>query len=325
MVPPPDRCEQTSWHSAQKHEFLKAYYRIWTENVGKKPGSTAPTLAIADLFASYGWCYSKDNKKTWPGTAALSAQCLKDYGTKFGKRLLLNSFSLNPAKQDHQVSALKANLAELQLGPSVELKISSEPLDRAIHTAKTFIDPQWPNLWILDPYEIDDLPWPRVEEILSHSGDYERGGVRKLRRPELFITLHTHALQRNIREHPELMSGALGQPVEEWGPRFDELTAKGLNVREAVAQLYAARLEAFYGKPPIVLPVPGTAGNVVYLVFFCTEHDAAFYMMLKKGLPEYEKWRQTKWRGPAKEEARSKRVDRTAAESGHRQTRIGEE
>ena len=83
-------CEQTKWHSRQKHAFLEAYLDIWSEQVGKDRKSKPPTLDIFDLYASFGLCHCPDEKKTWKGSALLAAECLKKYQS--WKLLFLHDF-----------------------------------------------------------------------------------------------------------------------------------------------------------------------------------------------------------------------------------------
>ena len=62
-------CEQTKWHSRQKHAFLEAYLDIWSNQVGKDKKSKLPTLDIFDLYASFGFVIALKRKK--PGWGPL--------------------------------------------------------------------------------------------------------------------------------------------------------------------------------------------------------------------------------------------------------------
>jgi len=320
IPPPPEKCEQTSWHSAQKHAFLEAYLKIWTENVGKK--KNPPSLDIIDLFASFGWCHSTENNKTWPGTSILSAQCLKDYRTSHKCLLFLNSYSPQADEQDKQISALREAVQGIQLDDDRAVIYSSSPIGTAVEEAIKRIRPNYPNLWLLDPYSSEDLPWETVERILDCVGHYTKDGKEKKRRPELFITLMTSGLQRNIDTNPHMVSRAFGVEEHIWRPQLTELKVSGMNTRLALTKLYSDRLKPFYGKDPLIMEVPSTQGNIVYVVIFCTEHNAAYYMTDQYAIPRYEEWKLLEWTGPAREEARTKKVIKKAQKAGQIQKRF---
>jgi hypothetical protein len=63
--------------------------------------------------------------------------------------------------------------------------------------------------------------------------------------------------------------------------------------------MYAEKIAAFYKKPPIILEVPSTDGNIVYTVFLCTDHDAGHYVMKLHKLPKYHEWRRIEWKKSA--------------------------
>jgi three-Cys-motif partner protein len=320
MYPSPEDCETTSWQSKQKHAFLQAYLKIWTENVGGKPKS--PSLDIVDLFASYGWCHSKYNDQTWEGTAILSAECLKNYSTKNRCVLYLNSYNPDQKKQGKQIEALTNAINRVALPPNREAIYNSLPIEQVVSHAAARIRQDYPNLWILDPYAPEALPWSALETILSLEGSYSKDGKVIIRRPELFITFMTYALQRNVNTNPHTVTTTLGLEENIWRPEMEKYLSEGLNTRQAIAKIFARRLEEFYGKTPIGLEVASTHGNIVYIVFFCTSHNAAYYMMKTYGIEEYTKWREAEWLRPAKEEAKAKKVDRAAEKMGHEQKRL---
>jgi hypothetical protein len=103
---------------------------------------------------------------------------------------------------------------------------------------------------------------------------------------------------------------------------MNELMGNGMNTRHALTKIYSDRLGQYYEKEPIVIEVPSTIGNIVYVVFFCTEHNAAYYMMQQYGIPKYEEWKSLEWTRPAREEARTKKVVRAAQKAGQVQKRI---
>jgi hypothetical protein len=96
----------------------------------------------------------------------------------------------------------------------------------------------------------------------------------------------------------------------------------GLNTRHALTKIYSDRLKSFYKKEPIVIEVPSTHGNIVYVVIFCTQHNAAYYMMKQYGIKKYDEWKLLEWARPAREEAQTKKVVRAAEKAGQVQRQL---
>jgi hypothetical protein len=71
-----------------------------------------------------------------------------------------------------------------------------------------------------------------------------------------------------------------------------------------------------------VLNVPGVDGNIVYVLFLCVEHDAAFHSIRKIALPEFQKWQVEKFKPKAANHSANRSVDRAAAKQGHQQKRL---
>jgi three-Cys-motif partner protein len=308
--PPPDRCTETKWQSKQKHAFLEAYFRIWTDQVGRKHG-TRPTLSIIDPFAAHGWCHDKESGHTWEGTAILSARCYRDYPSRFGNTLILNSFHPDHEELAIQFEALQGALE--REGVALDhsgVTLLSAPLEEAVDFALRKVDLRFPNVWVLDPYKPEDLPWATVERIARSSAEYESKGKVERRHPEIFINLMTHAIQRNIDLKPEVFSKALGVSEEEWRPLLEELVRDGMNVRQAVIELYCQRLQGIYGRSPTAIEVEGAEGQIIYAVIFCTSHDAGHYQMMMTSVPKYLAWKETKWRPTAERVKRVRKVRR---------------
>ena len=95
---------------------------------------------------------------------------------------------------------------------AVEVKVISEEVTSAATRAMSLVDVRYPSIWLLDPFTPEQLPWSVVEAIANFSSVYpdKSTGEPVTRRPELIITLMTHALQRNVRENPKLVTTALG-------------------------------------------------------------------------------------------------------------------
>ena len=91
------------------------------------------------------------------------------------------------------------------------------------------------------------------------------------------------------------MDSTLGLPKDQWKPSLEDLMNRGLDIQSAIIEIYGSRLEEIYGKKPIALKVIGTEGNPVYTVFLVTENNAGYFMMLKKGLPEFQEWMRHEW------------------------------
>lgn len=317
-------CEQTKWHSRQKHAFLEAYLDIWSEKVGKD-GKSMPTLDIFDLYASFGWCHCSDKKETWKGSALLAAECLKKYQN--GRLLFLNSYSPDGEENREQKNALEKSIDNLQLPERIKRKISNLTIEKAVDAAIVQVNPNFPSLWILDPYQPEHLPWNIIEKICALKGSYRVKDKLITRRPELFICLMTGRLQRlagmNSLEE-DVVGQTLGLEKNEWQAKLNELLISGKNYREALVIIFAQKLSKFYGKPPIILDVPSTDGNIVYTVLLCTDHNAGHYVMKIHKFQEYLEWREKEWKWDAETISKKKKQRHKAEMSGQKQIFLDE-
>lgn len=306
------------FHSKQKHAFLKGYLRIWTDHVGKNHGENALTLQFFDLFGGTGICKEEYSGEEWEGSAIRLAECLELYPSKWDCPLYVNSF--NPEGEDaqqRQLEVLSERIHSVGLPTdSRPVHIQAQPVETAVLEAADILDPNYPSLWVLDPWRPQQLPWSVIETITALEGEkYER-------RPELFINLMTYQLCQNIDNAPHIVSTALGMPEDGWRPRVEELQENGLNTREALVQIYGDRLTGIYGKPPWQIDVPGVKGNIVYVLFLCLQHDAAFHSVRKILLPKFKEWKSKKFDPSAATLAANRTADRTAEKAGHRQDRL---
>ncbi|CAG0964430.1 MAG: hypothetical protein MPEBLZ_02564 [Candidatus Methanoperedens nitroreducens] len=313
-------CEQTKWHSRQKHAFLEAYLDIWSNQVGKDGKSKLPTLDIFDLYASSGLCYCPEEKNTWKGSSLLAAECLKKYQS--GRLLFLNTFGQDQEETTSQKLALETSLINLQLPKRINYLIKTLPIDFAVDEAIKNVNPNFPNLWILDPYKPQDLPWSIVEKICKLEGSYKKGKYTEIRRPELFINLMTSTLQRETGIDylkDDWVGISLGMKKEEWESKMKNYIGMGKNTREALILLYAEKISKFYKKPPIILEVPSNDGAIVYTIFLCTDHKAGYYVMKLQKLPQYQKWRKIEWENSAETISAKTKIQNKAEKSGHKQ------
>lgn len=307
---------EVKYHTRQKHAFLEEYLRVWLERVGKNNGPNSPSLALFDLFAGSGWCSNRDRNEKWPGTATLLARCLGQYPSRHPTVLFLNTFHTKKTELDAQENSLKETLTETTFPPKAKVTLETKPFTDALAIARKAFNPNFPSLWVLDPYAAQDLPWTAVEEIANLRGpDHDR-------RPELFINLMTFDLLENMKPNPHVVSTALGMPESEWKPLVDRMAAEDSNKRNAFVEIYAQRLTALYGRPPHFIEVEGVHGNIVYVLFFCSTHDAGFHMMRTESLPKFATWHEREWKPAAKAIVATKKVDRKAAESGQKQTKL---
>ncbi len=312
-------CEQIKWHSRQKHAFLEAYLNIWSEQVGKD-GKSMPTLDIFDLYASFGWCHCSDKKETWKGSALLAADCLKKYGN--GRLLFLNTYHPENEETIAQKNALENSLSTLDLPERVRRVIETLPIGKAVESAISYVNPNYPSLWILDPYQPEHLPWNIIEKICALKGSYKIKDKLITRRPELFICLMTGRLQRlaGMNElEDDVVGKALGLEKKDWEIKLNELLKNGKNHREALVIIFAEKLSEFYGKAPIILEVPSTDGNIVYTVLLCTDHNAGHYEMKIHKFQEYLKWREKEWKWDAQTISKKNKEKRKAEKSGQKQ------
>lgn len=304
----PEGCEVVKWHTRQKHEFIKQYLAVWTDNVGGVSGGQVPSLEIVDLFAGRGWCRVDPKaepgapREPWPGTAVLAARALQKYA--YPKRLVLNSWvPSDPDRSSLQQETLRRAVAsEVGDSPRFAVCFLGEEVLTALEQAARLIDVRYPTLWILDPYVPGSMPWAAVERIASLKHDYPTpdGGGVVTRRPEVLITLITEGLQRNIDRNPSVISRTLGLVEGDWRPLISELRDQGANVRQAILYLYSERLRSIYGTTPTVVEVAGSSGNIVYALVFCSSHHAGAYMARMRVAPQFQHWQLGSWKPTAR-------------------------
>lgn len=318
------------WHTRQKHEFLRQYLQVWTQNVGKKRGVVVPTLDIVDLFASRGWCRVDRQPDPnapilpWPGSAVLAARTLRTYSKP--RRLVVNSYDpgskASPSAQ--RVALEQAIKAELTPSPGFPVTVLEEQAVSAVSKAVALVDPRFPSIWILDPQTQAALPWSVVEAVANHKAVYSdrKTGANVARRPELFVTLITEGLQRNVSLSARTISSALGMDLARWGPLIEELEERGLNIREALIFLYRERLEDLYGFAPSFIQVEGSNGNIVYAVFFCSSNKAGAFMAKRVLDSSFTKWKIAEWLPKAKLIAKNRRISRAGGPGAPMQTAL---
>ena len=311
------QCEVVKWHTRQKHEFIRQYLSVWTNRVAKS-GRNTPKLSLVDLFASYGWCRSDPKvepgvqREPWPGSAILAARALVAYPRP--QALVLNSFNPSSASETAaQSGALTANLlAEVGPNPPFRVERLSEPVMGAARKAATFVDLNYPSVWMLDPYYPESLPWTVVEYVANLKRDYHTSGGTASRRPELLITFITEGLQRNVDVNPRTIDLALGMQRAAWQGRLAKLRASGANVREGLISIFAENLHAIYGKPPTVIEVDGSPGNIVYAILLCSSHDAGTFVPKILVKPEFQAWRVSNWKPTARLITKNRTIRRTS-------------
>jgi three-Cys-motif partner protein len=205
-----------------------------------------------------------------------------------------------------------------------EVRVFSEEVATAAIRAMTLVDARYPSVWLLDPFTPEQLPWSVVEAVANFSSVYPRKGTGEpiIRRPELIITLMTHALQRNVRDNPKLVTTALGLAETQWRPTLDSYGQEGLNIREALIRLYCERLEEIYRKPPFALEVSGSSGNVIYAIIFCSSSDAGTYMAHMRVAKAYLAWNESSWKPKANLIAANKRIRRRHGKGAPVQTSL---
>ena len=307
--------DDVKFHTRQKHQFLEKYLEIWVDNVsGKK---SKPTLDIFDLYSSTGSCLCSNNKEVWDGSAIISAKCLKKYPK--GRNLILNSYNDKDDEKKLQIDGLTSKLESLNLPSRVNVQLFSLPIEEAITQAIKYVDPLYPSLWILDPYQPQQLPWSQVQRITTLKGKFINSkGKEEERIPELFIVLITETLQRSSRKDDQMhiVDEALGIERKIWQEKLEYHESQGLNKRQAINEIYAERLFSIYGKNPIILEVEGTEGNIIYTIFFLSQHRAGYYMMLLRKIPEFETWKLSEWKPKAKSISKVKKAVRKAEDCG---------
>ena len=267
-------------------------------------------MEIYDLFAGYGKCVCEENGESWDGSATISAKSLQKYSRP--KRLWLNCYNDDPEEMKTQCSSLKECLDAAKI--SFQIDFFQEPVLENIDKAIASCDPQYPSIWILDPYSPAQLPWGIVERIATHQGNYQKGGKPMTRRPELFINLQTTYLARfsGIDDSKHIVDEALGLSRETWEKLVAECLAKGMDTQSAFVEIYGNRLNDIYGKHPIAWKVKGTSGNIVYTILLITENDAGYYVMQVMGKTEVMDWFVHDWK-PIADVMKAKRSEQRKA------------
>jgi len=301
--------EEVKFHSRLKHEFIKIYLDFYRINVVKN--STAkktppPYLQIYDLYAAKGLCHCAEmeladpKNSTWPGSALIAAQCIGEYPRS--TRLFLNLYHPDVPTCINQRTSLEKNLSGyFSEYPMLRAKteIISKCVEEAIVDASRGLVPNYPNVWILDPY--DPISWDVISSIANLKGTYLSKGKSIERRPELIINLMSSILQRFSDTNPDITSSTLGLAEDVWKPVFEEYKKESGNAREAILRLYFDRLKELYGKDPVfVLVRDVTSRAVVYAMLFCSTSESGYYVMLKHGLPKFHQFEIEFWQGSAK-------------------------
>ncbi|MCG2736662.1 MAG: hypothetical protein L6282_09750 [Candidatus Methanoperedenaceae archaeon] len=131
----------------------------------------------------------------------------------------------------------------------------------------------------------------------------------------------TGRLQRltGMDKEKEKVGTALGMEENIWKAKLENYRDSDDNTRRALISMYAEKIANFYKKPPIILEVPSTDGNIVYTVFLCTDHDAGHYVMKLHKLPKYQEWRKIEWEKSAETISEKNKIQRKAEKSGHKQ------
>jgi three-Cys-motif partner protein len=315
-------------HSQQKPALLRAYLSIWTDHVAKNYAEDSPSLDIYDLFAGSGRCVEQEFRKDeWDGTAMVAATHLRAYPSKRPCNLVLNSWADKESDRLRNLDALKKRVEGLGLGgPRRRVLVMSHPMSEALPEALRIHQRRmkYPSLWILDPYAAQTVPWLSVVSIANDVGEYldRRTGMKRRRRPELFLHFMTSSLQRNVH-NPKIIAEALGCSIDEWAAHAERVQREGGTVLDALSSFYLSQLTRLYGRPPLSVKFSGKDGNPVSIAFIVVEHNAAWFMSLKEALPQFQEWQVEKYE-PRKEWVRlHHRYDRTAPD-GQRQADLAE-
>lgn len=117
----------------------------------------------------------------------------------------------------------------------------------------------------------------------------------------------------------ETVGIALGMEENIWKAKLENYRDSDDNTRRALISMYAEKIANFYKKPPIILEVPSTDGNIVYTVFLCTDHNAGHYVMKLHKLPKYQEWRKIEWEKSAETISAKSKIQRKAEKSGQKQ------
>ena len=303
--------EEVKYHTRLKHEFISTYLNFYTRNVvesTKKKGGKLPFLSIFDLYAATGWVHCDevgilgDNETWWEGSALLSAKCIGEYPNS--QYLFLNTYNENNEKCKFQLASLRKSLSEYIVkytGLSGKIIIKTLPIEMAVVEASRYLNRNYPNIWILDPYEPKQLPWKVIETIGNLKGHYRsKNGQIVERIPELIINFMSSYLHRFSDTQPEMATIAIGKPESEWRPKFEEYILEYQNAREAVLRLYFDRLAEIYRRDPVFILVKDTTQHaVIYCMLLCSNHPAGYYLMLKEGLSQLKEYEISEWKPKA--------------------------
>jgi three-Cys-motif partner protein len=302
--------EEVDYHSLLKHKFIEIYLDFFLVNVvdsAREAKRDPIPLQIYDLYAGRGRCHSEECERLgivngiWPGSALIAAKCIGEYPSS--TRLFLNSYNPSYKKCVDQRAALDESLNPFfEKYPLLKSKTSiiSKPVQEAITVAQPSLIKNYPNVWILDPYE--PLPWSVINSIANLTGSYQRKGKKVVRRPELIINLMSSVLQRFSETHPDITSTTLGMPEKEWMPAFQKYKKEYGNAREAILRLYFDRLKTLYGRDPVFTLVRDvTQKAIVYAMLLCSTNDAGYYLMGTKGLPILDQFKIEVWEKTAKQ------------------------
>jgi three-Cys-motif partner protein len=223
--------------------------------------------------------------------------------------LFLNSYDPDPEICRTHVKILKKAITDLADDypniPEITVYCSKE-IHEATEIALSYLNKDFPSVWILDPQHPDHLPWEIVEKIGSTLGTpfTDKSGKTQQKKPELIINLMTSTLQRTLSNRPDILSRALGIDEEIWRPKYQEYEEKWKSLgveqctRHVILDLYADRLMNLYHNPPHIALVNaaggGVVGGVVYTMLLCTDNPAGYHMMQKR-MAEFHEYKLYEW------------------------------
>jgi len=145
--------------------------------------------------------------------------------------------------------------------------------------AISHVNPNYPSLWILDPYQPEHLPWDIVERICKLEGSYQAGNRKITRRPELFICLMTGRLQKLTRKDNEIEKVGIALGLEEniWKAKYAHRKLRQLLLEKC-------QLEAVISMPSGVFkPYAGVSTAVLVFIKGDKTEKVWFYDMEADG------------------------------------------
>ncbi len=79
----------------------------------------------------------------------------------------MNTYNPDEREIVIQKDTLENSITDLKLPERIESVITTLPIEKAVNAAISCVKPNFPTIWLLDPYQPEHLPWEIVRKNLQ--------------------------------------------------------------------------------------------------------------------------------------------------------------